>query len=106
MADQTISARVLGQGGLSVSSIGLGCMGMSEFHDPKRMDDVGSIRVIRRYLDAGGNFLDTADMDGRGRNEVPVGRAIDELAGIAAILPSGSTAGERHAAQAMQFVNL
>jgi aryl-alcohol dehydrogenase-like predicted oxidoreductase len=64
-------------GGLRVSAIGLGCMGMSEFYDPKRMNDDESIRVIRRYLDAGGNFLDTADMYGVGRNETLVGRAID-----------------------------
>jgi len=66
----------LGKSGLSVSAIGLGCMGMSEFYDPARMDDEESIRVIHRYLDAGGNFLDTADMYGWGRNEVLVGRAI------------------------------
>jgi aryl-alcohol dehydrogenase-like predicted oxidoreductase len=66
----------LGKSGLSVSAIGLGCMGMSEFYDPARMDDDESIRVIHRYLDAGGNFLDTADMYGWGRNEVLVGRAI------------------------------
>jgi aryl-alcohol dehydrogenase-like predicted oxidoreductase len=66
----------LGKSGLSVSAIGLGCMGMSEFYDPARMDDGESIRVIHRYLDAGGNFLDTADMYGWGRNEVLVGKAI------------------------------
>jgi aryl-alcohol dehydrogenase-like predicted oxidoreductase len=63
-------------GGLRVSAIGLGCMGMSEFYDPARMNDDESIRVVRRYLDAGGNFLDTADMYGSGRNEVLVGKAI------------------------------
>lgn len=51
-------------------------MGMSEFYDPKQMNDAESIRVIHRYLDAGGNFLDTADMYGVGRNEVLVGKAI------------------------------
>ncbi len=51
-------------------------MGMSEFYDPKGMDDAESIRVIHRYLDAGGNFLDTADVYGLGRNETLVGRAI------------------------------
>jgi aryl-alcohol dehydrogenase-like predicted oxidoreductase len=66
----------LGKSGLSVSAIGLGCMGMSEFYDPARMDDEESVRVIHRYLDAGGDFLDTADMYGWGRNEVLVGRAI------------------------------
>lgn len=51
-------------------------MGMSEFYDPKQMNDAESIRVIHRYLDAGGNFLDTADMYGVGRNETLVGQAI------------------------------
>jgi aryl-alcohol dehydrogenase-like predicted oxidoreductase len=68
--------RRLGDSNLEVSAIGLGCMGMSEFYDPKQMDDAESIRVIHRYLDSGGNFLDTADMYGSGRNEGLVGRAI------------------------------
>ena len=68
--------RTLGKSGLSVSEIGLGCMGMSEFYEPRQQDDAESIRVVQRYLDAGGNFLDTADMYGLGRNEELVGRAI------------------------------
>jgi aryl-alcohol dehydrogenase-like predicted oxidoreductase len=68
--------RKLGASGPMVSAIGLGCMGMSEFYDPREMNDDESIRVIHRYLDAGGNFLDTADVYGRGRNETLVGRAI------------------------------
>ena len=72
----TITERKLGRGGLRVSAIGLGCMGMSEFYDPAKMDDAESVRVIHRYLDAGGNFLDTADMYGSGRNEELVGSAI------------------------------
>jgi aryl-alcohol dehydrogenase-like predicted oxidoreductase len=71
-----ILTRRLGSHGLTVTAPGLGCMGMSEFYDPKQMDDAESIRVIHRYLDAGGNFLDTADMYGTGRNEELVGRAI------------------------------
>jgi aryl-alcohol dehydrogenase-like predicted oxidoreductase len=66
----------LGTRGPSVSAIGLGCMGMSEFYGPGEMDDAESIRVIHRYLDAGGNFLDTADVYGTGKNEVLVGKAI------------------------------
>jgi aryl-alcohol dehydrogenase-like predicted oxidoreductase len=66
----------LGKGGLKVSAIGLGCMGMSEFYTSAAMDDGESIRVIHRYLDTGGNFLDTADMYGWGRNEILVGKAI------------------------------
>jgi aryl-alcohol dehydrogenase-like predicted oxidoreductase len=68
--------RELGGSGLKVSAIGLGCMGMSEFYDPSQMNDAESIRVIHRYLDAGGNFLDTADVYGVGRNETLVGKAI------------------------------
>jgi aryl-alcohol dehydrogenase-like predicted oxidoreductase len=68
--------RRLGSHGLQVSAIGLGCMGMSEFYDPRQMNDEESIGVIHRYLDAGGDFLDTADMYGNGRNEELVGRAI------------------------------
>src|SRR5262245_5558202 len=71
-----MTERELGTSGLKVSAIGLGCMGMSEFYDPRQMDDEESIRVIHRYLDAGGNFLDTADVYGLGRNEVLVGKAI------------------------------
>jgi aryl-alcohol dehydrogenase-like predicted oxidoreductase len=71
-----MNERVLGKDGLRVSAIGLGCMGMSEFYDPKQMNDEESIRVIHRYLDSGGNFLDTADVYGLGRNEVLVGEAI------------------------------
>jgi len=66
----------LGSQGAVVSRMGLGCMGMSEFYDPSRTNDDESIGVIHRYLDAGGNFLDTADMYGSGRNEVLVGRAL------------------------------
>ncbi len=71
-----MTERELGRSGLKVSAIGLGCMGMSEFYDPKQQNDDESIRVIHRYLDAGGNFLDTADMYGVGRNETLVGKAI------------------------------
>ena len=66
----------LGKSELRVSAIGLGCMGMSEFYAPSHMNDAESIHVIHRYLDAGGNFLDTADMYGSGRNEILVGKAI------------------------------
>lgn len=71
-----MTERTLGRNGPTVSAVGLGCMGMSEFYDPKQQDDAESIRVIHRYLDAGGNFLDTADMYGVGRNEELVGKAI------------------------------
>jgi len=59
---------------LSVSSLGLGCMGMSEFYGPS--NDEESISTIHRFLDLGGNFIDTADMYGPFKNEVLVGKAI------------------------------
>ncbi len=73
--------RKLGKDGPSVSAIGLGCMGMSEFYGPSRMSDGESIRVIHRYIDAGGNFLDTADIYGLGRNEALVGKALADRRG-------------------------
>ncbi len=68
----SLSHRHLGP--LSVSELGLGCMGMSEFYGAA--DDAESIRVIHHALESGINFLDTADMYGAGRNEQLVGRAI------------------------------
>jgi aryl-alcohol dehydrogenase-like predicted oxidoreductase len=73
---RALSRRRLGSSRLEVASVGLGCMGMSEFYSPGEMNDDESIRVIQHYLDAGGNFLDTADMYGSGRNEELIGRAI------------------------------
>jgi aryl-alcohol dehydrogenase-like predicted oxidoreductase len=61
-------------GGLEVSILGLGCMGMSEFYGGH--DDAESLAVIQRALDLGCTFLDTADMYGIGANEELVGRAI------------------------------
>ncbi|HJR14976.1 MAG TPA: aldo/keto reductase [Rhodanobacteraceae bacterium] len=68
--------RTLGPRGPQVSAIGLGCMGMSEFYGGH--DDAESIRVVHHALDAGLNFLDTADIYGPHTNEVLVGKAIRE----------------------------
>ena len=67
--------RALG-GGLEVSAIGLGCMGMSQSYGPP--DDGESIRTIHRAIDLGVTLLDTADGYGKGANETLVGRAISE----------------------------
>ena len=61
-------------GGLTVSELGLGCMGMSFAYGPG--DDDESIRTIHRALELGVLFLDTADMYGAGANEELVGRAV------------------------------
>ena len=66
--------RTLGTQGLTVSALGLGCMGMSDFYGPA--DDERSIHVIHKALELGVTLLDTADMYGVGRNEALVGRAI------------------------------
>jgi aryl-alcohol dehydrogenase-like predicted oxidoreductase len=76
IAGKSLSFRQLGAHGPLVSSLGLGCMGMSEFYSPSQMNDDESVRIIHRYLDVGGNFLDTADMYGSGKNEELVGRAL------------------------------
>jgi aryl-alcohol dehydrogenase-like predicted oxidoreductase len=68
-----MKARKLGQG-LEVSTLGLGCMGMSEFYAGGSEKE--SIDTIHRAIDLGITFFDTADMYGVGRNEELLGRAI------------------------------
>ena len=77
-----MQTRTLGHSNLTVSALGLGCMGMSEFY--KSGTEAESVATIQHALDRGLNFLDTADMYGPFKNEELVGRAIrhrrDEVA--------------------------
>ena len=75
MTTTDLGTRVLGTTSpLTVSTLGLGCMGMSEFYGTA--DESDGIATIRRALDLGVTFLDTADMYGPFTNERLVGRAI------------------------------
>jgi len=68
--------RELGRSGLSVSAIGLGCMGMSDFYGAS--DEARSLATLNRALDIGVTFWDTSDMYGSGRNEELLARVLKE----------------------------
>ena len=70
-----MKTRMLGNDGLVVSELGLGCMGMSEFYG--RTDEAEAIATIHRALELGVTLLDTADAYGPFTNELLVGRAIE-----------------------------
>jgi aryl-alcohol dehydrogenase-like predicted oxidoreductase len=72
--NSSVKRRTLGRSGLTVSSIGLGCMSMSEFYGPASESE--AIATIHRAIELGLDLLDTADVYGVGKNEELVGKAI------------------------------
>lgn len=77
MTLQSTPLRRLGSSGITVSALGLGCMGMSFAYGPT--DESESLQVLRRYLELGGNFLDTAEIYGPHTNEQLLGRFLREV---------------------------
>jgi aryl-alcohol dehydrogenase-like predicted oxidoreductase len=73
----SIPFRSLGSSGINVSALGLGCMGLTWAYGPA--DEAESLRTLRRYVDLGGNFLDTAEIYGPFTNEELVGRFLKEV---------------------------
>ena len=69
-----MQTRSLGKSGLTVSAIGLGCMGMSGVYG--KADDAESTAVIHHALDRGIDHLDSSDMYGWGQNEELIGKAV------------------------------
>src|SRR2546429_9778584 len=74
MNNQQMPKRALGKSSLRVAEIGLGCMGMSYAYGTT--DDAESMRVLHRYLELGGDFLDTAGIYGPFANEELLGRVL------------------------------
>jgi aryl-alcohol dehydrogenase-like predicted oxidoreductase len=79
-----MQTRSLGTSGLTVSALGLGCMGMSDFYGPA--DEAESIATIQAALDAGTTLLDTGDYYAAGHNELVIRDALDGRARERAVI--------------------
>jgi aryl-alcohol dehydrogenase-like predicted oxidoreductase len=77
MTQSSTPHRQLGSSGIAVSPLGLGCMGMSFAYGTT--DDAENLRVLHRYLELGGNFLDTAEIYGPHTNELLLGRFLRDV---------------------------
>jgi aryl-alcohol dehydrogenase-like predicted oxidoreductase len=77
MVHQSNFLRRLGHSDIAVSALGLGCMGMTWAYGPT--DEAESLRVLRRYVELGGNFLDTAEVYGPYTNEQLLGQFLREI---------------------------
>jgi aryl-alcohol dehydrogenase-like predicted oxidoreductase len=73
----SIPFRPLGSSGINVSALGLGCMGMTWAYGPT--DEAECFQVLRRYVELGGNFFDTAEVYGPHTNEELLGRFLREV---------------------------
>ncbi|MEU4391163.1 aldo/keto reductase [Kribbella sp. NPDC023855] len=73
----TLPQRQLGNSGLTVSALGLGCMGMSYAYGPVDADEAE--KTLRQAFDSGVTFFDTADIYGFGHNEEFVGRVLADV---------------------------
>lgn len=69
-----MKTRILGNSGIAVSAIGLGCMGMSDFYG--KSDDVASLALFEKAIELGETFWDTADMYGTGHNEMLIAQVL------------------------------